>query len=115
MSLILISLRDYGKAMNLQQLITDFLVSRYSIQARYEAFRRFNADGQLVLLFDGFDEMAQKVDYRTTVDNFEELARAVEPHSKVILTCRTPYFRTHREAEELLRGQTSKVSHSLFA
>jgi formylglycine-generating enzyme required for sulfatase activity len=100
---ILISLRDYAKAMNLEQLVTDFLVNRYGIQAGYEAFIRFNADGKLVLLFDGFDEMAQKVDYQTTVDNFEELARAVEARSKVILTCRTPYFRTSREAEELLR------------
>jgi len=99
---ILISLRDYAKAMNLEQLVTDFLVNRYGIQAGYEAFQRFNADSKLVLLFDGFDEMAQKVDYQTTVDNFEELARAVEAHSKVVLTCRTPYFRTSREAEELL-------------
>jgi formylglycine-generating enzyme required for sulfatase activity len=99
---ILISLRDYAKAMNLEQLATDFLVNRYDIQAGYDAFRRFNADGKLVLLFDGFDEMAQKVDYQTTVDNFEELARAVEARSKVVLTCRTPYFRSRREAEELL-------------
>jgi len=99
---ILISLRDYAKAVSLKQLVTDFLVNRYSIQAGYEAFRRFNADGKLLLLFDGFDEMAQKVDYQTTVDNFEELARAVEAHSKVLLTCRTPYFRTREEAEKLL-------------
>jgi len=106
---ILVSLRDYAKAMNLEQLITDFLVNRYGIQAGYEAFRRFNADGRLVLLFDGFDEMAQKVDYQTTVDNFEELARAVETGSKVILTCRTPYFRTSREAEELLSCRGAEV------
>jgi formylglycine-generating enzyme required for sulfatase activity len=101
---ILISLRDYAKTMGLQQLVTDFLVNRCDIQAKYEAFVRFNADGKLLLLFDGFDEMAQKVDYRTTVDNFEELARAVVPGSKVILTCRTPYFRTREEAEELLHA-----------
>jgi len=99
---ILISLRDYAKTVGLQQLITDFLVNRCDIQAKYEAFARFNADGRLLLLFDGFDEMAQKVDYQTTVDNFEELARAVEAHSKVLLTCRTPYFRTREEAERLL-------------
>jgi formylglycine-generating enzyme required for sulfatase activity len=104
---ILISLRDYAKTVGLQQLITDFLVNRCDIQAKYEAFARFNADGRLLLLFDGFDEMAQKVDYQTTVDNFEELARAVEAQSKVLLTCRTPYFRTREEAEKLLfaRGQ----------
>jgi hypothetical protein len=106
---VLISLRDYATAMNLRQMITDFLVNRYGIQAGYEAFSRFNADGKLALLFDGFDEMAQKVDYQTTADNFEELARAVEARSKVVLTCRTPYFRTRQEAEELLRGQTSEA------
>jgi formylglycine-generating enzyme required for sulfatase activity len=106
---ILISLRDYAKAMNLEQLVTDFLVNRYGIQAGYEAFRRFNADGKLVLLFDGFDEMAQKVDYHTTVDNFEELARTVEARSKVILTCRTPYFRTSQEEQELLQVQNSEL------
>jgi len=106
---ILISLRDYAKTMGLQQLITDFLVNRYGIHAPYEAFARFNADGKLVLLFDGFDEMAQKVDYQTTVDNFEELARAVDDQTKVILTCRTPYFRTREEAEELLWGRTPEV------
>jgi len=110
---ILITLRDYAKTMGLQQLITDFLVNRYGIHAPYEAFARFNADGKLVLLFDGFDEMAQKVDYQTTVDNFEELAKAVMPGSKVILTCRTPYFRTREEAEDLLWGRTSEVSAHL--
>jgi formylglycine-generating enzyme required for sulfatase activity len=106
---ILISLRDYAKTMGLQQLVTDFLVNRCDIQAKYEAFTRFNADGKLVLLFDGFDEMAQKVDYQTTVDNFEELARAVEERGKVILTCRTHYFRTREEAEELFRGRTPEA------
>jgi formylglycine-generating enzyme required for sulfatase activity len=99
---VLISLRDYAKAMSLQQLITDFLVNRCKIQASYEAFVRFNADGKLVLLFDGFDEMAQKVDYQTKEDNFEELARAVEDRGKVIFTCRTSYFRTQEEAEKII-------------
>jgi formylglycine-generating enzyme required for sulfatase activity len=106
---ILISLRDYAKAMNLEQLITDFLVNRYSIQAGYEAFSRFNGAGKLVLLFDGFDEMAHKVDDQTTVNNFEELARTAEANSKVILTCRTPYFRTSEEAERLLSHREQQM------
>jgi formylglycine-generating enzyme required for sulfatase activity len=95
--------------MNLEQLVTDFLVNRYAIQAGYEAFHRFNADGKLVLLFDGFDEMAQKVDYQTTVNNFEELARVVVAGSKVLLTCRTPYFRTSDEAWDLFSREYEAV------
>ena len=102
---ILISLRDYAKAMNLEQLITDFLVNRYGIQTSYRAFQRFNADGKLLLLFDGFDEMAQKTDYNTAIANFWELAKAVVPGSKVLLTCRTPYFRSSREARAVFRGE----------
>jgi formylglycine-generating enzyme required for sulfatase activity len=106
---ILISLRDYAKAMNLEQLVTDFLVNRYRVrQASYEAFQRFNADGKLLLLFDGFDEMAQKTDYATTIANFWELAKAVVPGSKVLLTCRTPYFRTSHEARTVFRGEARR-------
>jgi KaiC/GvpD/RAD55 family RecA-like ATPase len=102
---ILISLRDYAKAMNLEQLITDFLVNRYGIQAGYEAFRRFNEDGRLVLLFDGFDEMAARVDQQKMANNFWELAKTVVPNSKVILTCRTEHFHYAQQERRVLRGE----------
>jgi tRNA A-37 threonylcarbamoyl transferase component Bud32 len=98
---VLISLRDYGGAMNLEQIVADFLVNRCNIKATYEAFRRFNADGKLVLLFDGFDEMAQNTDSQAMVSSFGELARVVETRSKVILTCRTSCFHISEKAEVL--------------
>ena len=116
---ILINLRDYTRTLRLESLITDALVNQYGIQgATFEAFARYNADGKLLLLFDGFDEMARRTGQRTAVENFWELAQAVVPGSKVLLTCRTPYFRTHREAEALLHGQveagqTSEVWETL--
>ena len=48
-----------------------------------------NRRGKLLLILDGFDEMARQVDYQTVVDNFWELAKLVEDGSKVILTSRT--------------------------
>jgi len=102
---ILINLREYTKTLEIGNLITGALVNEYGIQgATFEAFMRYNADGRLLVFFDGFDEMAQRTGLRTAVDNFWELARVVVPGSKVVLTCRTPYFRTHHEAEALLRG-----------
>ncbi len=103
---VLINLRDYAKTLKVESLVTDALVNQYGIQgATFEAFSRYNADGKLLVLFDGFDEMAERTGARTAVANFWELARVVVPGSKVILTCRTPYFRTHREAESLLHGR----------
>ncbi len=103
---VLINLRDYTKTLKVDSLVTDALVNQYGIRgATFIAFTRYNADGKLLILFDGFDEMAQRTGTRTAVDNFWELAKVVVPGSKVILTCRTPYFRTHREAEALLVGR----------
>lgn len=106
---ILISLRAYAKAMNLRQLVTDFLVNeqreRVRLTGGYAAFEQLNRDGKFVLIFDGFDEMARQVTYQTTVDNFNELAQAAEGNAKVLLTCRTHYFRETREARRVLAGE----------
>jgi len=103
---LLITLREYTKTLDVEALITAALVNEYGIQgATFAAFARFNADRKLLLLFDGFDEMAQRTGARTAVENFWELARVVTPGSKVLLTSRTHYFRTHHEAEALLHGR----------
>jgi len=112
---IFISLRAYAKAMNLRQLITDFLVNeqrdRVRLTGGYAAFEQLNRDGQFVLIFDGFDEMARQVSYQTTVDNFNELAKAAEGRAKVLLTCRTHYFRETREARRVLAGEETSPLH----
>ncbi len=107
---ILINLRDYSKAMNLKQLITDLLVNTHRIQNMTNSiFLRMNEYGKFVLIFDGFDEMAQRVDMNTTVRNFNELAQtAIPDNSKVILTCRTEYFRSDIEEREILSSEEGK-------
>ncbi|MCG8430053.1 MAG: TIR domain-containing protein, partial [Candidatus Omnitrophica bacterium] len=103
---LFISLRDYAKAVNLQQLITDLLINKYNIPlASYAAFRRFLETGRMVLIFDGFDEMATKTDAALTIRNFEELTKAVVANSKTILTCRTHYFTDQRHVDEILGGR----------
>lgn len=103
---LLFLLRDYSEVFNIENLVTTVLSCQQGIHnITYEAFMRFNADGKLLLIFDGFDEMAQRTGTRTAVENFWELARVVVPGSKVLLTSRTHYFRTHHEAEALLHGR----------
>lgn len=110
---ILITLRDYSRAYDVEQLITDALTNRYKVglAAGYKTFARLNEAGRLLLIFDGFDEMERRVsDYRTTVDNFWELAKVVCPTSKVLLTCRMAYFRHRGEEEETLTPRRGRVS-----
>jgi NACHT domain len=105
---LLITLRMFSKATTAQQLINDVLLEQYQlpfIGSAYEVFQRLNLSGKLLLILDGFDEMARKVDYQTVVDNFWELAKLVEDGSKVILTSRTEYFRWAKESEKIFGGE----------
>jgi WD40 repeat protein len=110
---VLITLRNYSRAYDVEQIITDAIVNRYKVglAAGYKTFARLNEAGRTLLIFDGFDEMERRVsDYRTTVDNFWELAKIVCPASKVLLTCRTAYFRHRSEEEETLAPRRYRVS-----
>lgn len=105
---LLVTLRDFTKAMTAQQLINDALLEKYRLPlvgSAFDVFERMNRQGKLLLILDGFDEMARKVDYQTVVDNFWELASVVVEGSKVLLTSRTEYFRYARESEKILRGE----------
>ncbi len=105
---LLITLRDFTKAMTAQQLINDALLEQYKLPflgSAYEVFQEMNRRGKLLLILDGFDEMARQVDYQTVVDNFWELATLVKEESKVILTSRTEYFHWAKESEKILGGE----------
>ncbi len=105
---LLITLRTFAKAMNSKQLINDALIEQYKLQfvgSPYNIFQEMNRRGKLLLILDGFDEMARQVDYQTVVDNFWQLAELVDENSKVILTSRTEYFRWAKESEKILGGE----------
>ena len=75
---LLITLRTFAKAMTAQQLINDALLEQYKLQfvgSAFTVFQELNRRGKLLVILDGFDEMARQVDYQTVVDNFWELAR----------------------------------------
>lgn len=111
---ILISLRDYAKSYSIKQLITDLLLNEYNfhLPGGFETFVELNNQGKFLLIFDGFDEMAQKVDFDVVAENFRELAKVATSRSKVLLTCRTTYFRYEIESQSVLGGK-EKVTSTL--
>jgi WD40 repeat protein len=69
--------------------------------------------GKLLLIFDGFDEMADRVDRQKMIDNFWTLAQVVVPGAKAILTCRTEHFPEATEGRALLRAELQASTAAL--
>jgi hypothetical protein len=103
---LFIPLRDYAKAVSVESLFSEFFFRRHEIPLPgYSAFEQLNRMGKLLLIFDGFDEMAARVDRQKMINNFWELARVVVPGSKAILTCRTEHFPEAKEGRALLSAE----------
>jgi WD40 repeat protein len=103
---LVIPLRDYAKAVSVESLFSEFFFRKHEIPIPgYSAFEQLNRMGKLLLIFDGFDEMAARVDRQEMINNFWELAKIVVPGAKVILTCRTEHFPEVKEGRALLNAE----------
>src|SRR4029077_3467704 len=111
---LVISLRDFAKAVSLEALVSEFFFARHNIGlTSYEVFLQLNRMGKLLLLFDGFDEMAARVDRQKMIHNFWELARVLVPGAKAVLTCRTEHFPEAREGRALLSAELQASTAAL--
>jgi predicted NACHT family NTPase len=102
---LIITLRDYAKALNVENVLAGFFFTQHNIRLNSEVFDQLNSMGKLLLIFDGFDEMAAKCDRQQMINNFWELAKVVVPGAKVILTCRTEHFPEAKEGRMLLNAE----------
>jgi WD40 repeat protein len=111
---LVIPLRDYAKAVSVESLFSEFFFRKHEVRSlTYSAFEQLNRMGKLLLIFDGFDEMAARVDRQEMINNFWELAKVVVPGAKVILTCRTEHFPEAKEGRALLNAQLQASTASL--
>ncbi len=101
---ILIKLGDYRKTIRIESLITDLFVNKRDEVISYSSFEAVNRAGKLVIILDGFDEMADKYNENVIVNNFREFDKLVEQNAKIILTCRTHYFKNVMELHQLHKG-----------
>ncbi|WP_041740455.1 NACHT domain-containing protein, partial [Calothrix sp. PCC 6303] len=110
---LVITLRDFAKALNVENVLAGFFFTQHNIRINSDVFDQLNRMGKLLLIFDGFDEMAAKVDKQQMINNFWELAKVVVPGAKVILTCRTEHFPEAREGRALLNAELSASTKNL--
>ena len=110
---LVIPLRDYAKAVSVESLFSEFFFRQHEIPIPgYSAFEQLNRMGKLLLIFDGFDEMASRINRQEMINNFWELAKVVVPGAKVILTCRTEHFPEAKEEHALLNSELkASVAH----
>jgi hypothetical protein len=101
---ILIPLREYRQALNIRQVITDTLLNDYEVRlSSFRTFEHFCSLGRALLLLDGFDEMAAQSDPATLFDCLAQIFILAEMDVKVVVTCRSNFFRSHYQLFELLR------------
>ena len=102
---VVLNLREFTKALKIESLILSFLDEECGVlNPRFKLFEAMNEAGVFVLIFDGFDEMAVRVDQDTLEMNLQEIEKlAAGPKSKVMITSRPEYFVTSREQELSLR------------
>jgi formylglycine-generating enzyme required for sulfatase activity len=111
---LVIQLRDYSRALDCESLFSDFFFRKHEIPLPgYSAFEQLNRMGKLLLIFDGFDEMADKMDRQKMINNFWEIARIVVPGAKAILTCRTEHFPEAKEGRALLNAELKASTANL--
>jgi WD40 repeat protein len=110
---LVITLRDFAKAINVENVLAGFFFTQHNIRLTSEVFDQLNRMGKLLLIFDGFDEMAAKVDRQQMINNFWELAKVVVPGAKVILTCRTEHFPDAKEGRALLNAELQASTKQL--
>lgn len=101
---ILINLREYQQASNIQQVITDTLLNQYGIPINsFMAFEKVCMSGNVLLVLDGFDEMADRSDKKTITDCFNQIYLLASLNAKVLLTCRSNFFQNHSDIISLLK------------
>jgi len=105
---IILNLRDFIGKLKIEAFITSFLDSECNVNnPRYRLFQTMNAAGIFLLIFDGLDEMAVKVDSDTLESNLMEIEKlAATPNAKVILTSRPEHFVNIEEEQQFLSPQS---------
>jgi DNA-directed RNA polymerase specialized sigma24 family protein len=105
---ILVDLRNTDREVSLEGLVLTHFARAGISHVSFDTFLYSLAQGHAVLILDGFDEMASRIARDTTTRNFHELARAANGKAKVLLTCRTHYFKSRTEEEEVVLGQAQE-------
>jgi formylglycine-generating enzyme required for sulfatase activity len=108
---LLINLLDFAETPKLEALITFFLSHHCHVaQPSFELFQALNAAGLFVLILDGFDEMAVRVDEDTVEKHLRHLELLAAPEaSRVLVTSRPEFFVKPEQLEHALEPSRKRA------
>jgi WD40 repeat protein len=112
---VLIDLRNArSTTLSLENILIDHFARLSSRNFNIGALLHLNREGHLLLIFDGFDEMLGYSDPMQLGENLRQILRAAEGKAKVLLTCRTHYFRSRPDALTSVGGGSARTTTPLF-
>ncbi|HEY2723087.1 MAG TPA: TIR domain-containing protein [Pseudonocardiaceae bacterium] len=91
---ILLELRSLEKAHSVDAMVAAHLAAHGEHLIDLKAFDYMLREGRIVLLFDGFDELATRVTYDRAADHLDMVLRAVQGKAKIVISSRSQHFRT---------------------
>jgi len=98
---VLISLKNISSTNSIKSLITDIFVNELKVDISFKAFEKLNKEGRFLIILDGFDEIIDLHTESSVLKAFQEIDKLVEPRGKIILTCRTHFFKCNADIFEL--------------
>lgn len=102
---LLVRLRGYNKAVGIGQLLTDYFVNDLGINNfNISSFKLLLKNINVIMIFDGYDEVAKKVDFDIKYDVLREICNFVEGNTKIIITCRPNYFQNASEFKRIFQN-----------
>ena len=79
-----------------------------------KGFRYMLDQGQVVLLFDGFDELALRVTYERAAEHFDTLLEAASGLARVVVTSRRQHFLSDQKVKLAMYEKVeSRSSHRI--
>lgn len=108
---IFIELRKLDKAHSVAGLVAAHLADFGEEHIDLKAFNYMLRQGRVVLLFDGFDELAARVTYERAADHLETLLAAAEGKAKIVVCSRTQHFKTDAQVLTALGERVGVLPH----
>ncbi len=106
---LLIELRYLEKARKLDELLAQHFARQQFDRFDLTALHYMMRQGRVVLLFDGFDELALRVGYAQAAEHLDTLIEAAEGDARVVVSCRTSYFENDRQIRLALGRHVERV------
>ncbi len=107
---VLIEMCDLEKGRSLDELAAQHFARAGMDRLEFKAFRYMLREGRVVLLFDGFDELALRVTYDRATEHFDTLVEAAGGNAKVVVTSRTQHFETDAQVRTVLGDRVGQLA-----